>query len=131
MRAALDMVTTGHEERVMRSLASNYNCVGMAFANRRTCVEPEHLPMILREDGYVEVPQAAAVVAGDIVVYEQDGEISHVGTVVSNRPDLISGRSDIQVLSQWGFDGEYSTTTAMCIRHSACPCRFISERRMI
>ena len=86
MQAALEMVRTGHEDRVLRSLASTYNCIGMAFANRRTCIEPEQVPMILQEDGYAEVPQAASVITGDIVIYELDGEISHVGIVVSNKP---------------------------------------------
>ena len=131
MQAALSMVTGGHEGRVLRSLASTYNCIGMAFANRRTCIEPEQVPSILQEDGFVEVAQAAGVVAGDVVVYELDGEISHVAVVISNTPDLADGSSKISVLSQWGFDGEYLHDYRDVHPSLGSPVRFYSERRTI
>lgn len=131
MQAALSVVTEGHAERVPRSLASTYNCIGMVFANRRTCIEPEEVPMILEEDGYAQVAQAAAVVAGDVVVYEADGEISHVAMVVSNEPNLADGTSKIRVLSQWGFDGEYFHDYRDVHPSYGAPVRFYSERRMM
>jgi hypothetical protein len=103
----------------------------MAFANRRICIEPEQVPMILKEDGFVEVPQAAAVVTGDLVVYELDGDISHVAVVVSNAPDLTDGSSNIRVLSQWGFDGEYLHDYRDVHPSLGRPVQFYSERRKI
>ncbi|SPF45283.1 hypothetical protein SBA4_3350003 [Candidatus Sulfopaludibacter sp. SbA4] len=35
--------------RQLRSLRSTCNCVGMVFANRRTFIEPEQIPMIRAE----------------------------------------------------------------------------------
>jgi hypothetical protein len=131
MQAALGVVMDGHDGRVLRSLASTYNCIGMAFANRRTCIEPEQVPTILKEDGFVEVPQAAAVVTGDLVVYELDGDISHVALVVSNAPDLADGSSNIRVLSQWGFDGEYLHDYRDVHPSLGRPVQFYSERRKI
>ncbi len=129
MQAALEVVTKGHERRILRSLASTYNCIGMVFANRRTCIEPNHVPMILNEDGYVTVSEASSVMTGDIVVYELDGEVSHVAVVISNTPDLTNGSSNIQVLSQWGFDGEYLHDYRDVNEMLGIPMQFFSERR--
>jgi hypothetical protein len=85
--------------------------------------------MILEEDGYVEVPQAAAVTTGDVVVYERDGEITHVAIVVTNVPVLADGTSNIKVLSQWGFDGEYLHDYRDVHPSYGVPVRFYSERR--
>jgi hypothetical protein len=129
MQAARAFVMDGHAGRVLRSLASSYNCIGMAFANRRTCIEPDQVPTILEEDGFVEVAQAAAVMTGDLIVYELDGEISHVAVVVENKPDLQDGGSTIQVLSQWGFDGEYLHEYRDVHPSLGRPVRFYTERR--
>jgi hypothetical protein len=129
MHAARAVVMDGHEGRVLRSLASSYNCIGMAFANRRTCIEPDQVTMILEEDGFVEVAQVAAVMTGDLIVYEFDGEISHVAVVVENEPDLRNGGSTIRVLSQWGFDGEYLHEYRDVHPSLGRPVRFYTERR--
>src|SRR6266404_2006194 len=108
LKAARSIVLEGHPEARPRSLTATYNCIGMAFANRRTWIEPEHVPMILADDGYAEVAVPAAVMPGDLVIYQDPaGEITHVAVVVSNRPNLENGSSNILVLSQWGLDGEY------------------------
>src|SRR5438093_461205 len=39
-----------------------------AFANRRTCIEPEHVSIILKDDEYATVETAAAVMPGDLMV---------------------------------------------------------------
>ncbi len=39
----------------LRSMTAVYNCMGMVFGCRRTSIDPEHLPTILREDSYVRV----------------------------------------------------------------------------
>lgn len=131
MRDAFRFVTEGHEGRVLRSLASTYNCIGMAFATRRTCIEPEHVSMILKEDGFAQLSQAAEVLTGDVVVYELDGEISHVAVVESNSPNLTDGSSNIRVLSQWGADGEYLHDYRDVHPQLGRPVRFYSERRKI
>src|SRR6266566_4467429 len=55
MLAAQRVSMQGHARRVQRSLSATYNCVGMVFASRRTCIDAEHVPMILKDDGYFEV----------------------------------------------------------------------------
>ena len=129
MQAARAVVMDGHQDRALRSLASTYNCIGMAFGNRRTCIEPDQVPMILEEDGFVEVTQAAAVMIGDLIIYELEGEISHVAVVVENKPDLRDGGSTIRALSQWGFDGEYLHDYRDVHPSLGRPVRFYTERR--
>ena len=90
-----------------RSMRSTYNCVGMVFANRRTFVEPEEIPMILQDDEYVEVGREAEVTPGDVVVYESPmtGDIVHVGLVLA--AEGVFETRKIRVLSQFGRAGEY------------------------
>ncbi len=129
MEAARTVVTEGHAGRALRSLSSTYNCIGMVFANRRTCIEPEQVPMILEVDGFREVRRAAHVVTGDVVVYEAEGEISQVAIVVSNEPGIRDGSSNIRVLSQWGFDGEYLHDYRDVHAALGNPVRFDTDRR--
>ena len=59
-----------------------YNCHGMTFASRRTCVfRDEDVQVILRDDGYAEV-SLEHVKPGDVVLYFEDGSIEHSGIVV-------------------------------------------------
>jgi hypothetical protein len=62
---------------------------------------------ILKQDGYSQFEDTQKLWVGDIVVYEKDGEITHVGQVVEIRPNLEAGRRDPIVLSKWGQYGEY------------------------
>jgi hypothetical protein len=104
----------------------------MAFANRRTCIEPEHVSMILQDDGYALVGAEAAVMPGDVVVYESEaspGEISHVAVVISNHANLEDGSSRIRVVSQWGSDGEYLHDYRDVPPWLGKPARFYTERR--
>ena len=108
MHAAKSFVLNQHSSASVRSLSSLYNCMGMVFASRRTWVEPDHLRMILNDDGYRQVSSMSDLKAGDVVVYYDDGgEVSHVGLVVNVKPDLTNGQWEVTVLSQWGRDGEY------------------------
>ena len=94
--------------RGARSMSSLYNCMGMVFASRRTCIEPEHLPMILNDDEYRRVANKGDLQRGDIVVYrDDDGEVSHVGIVADVTTDPAKATWDVLVLSQWGRHGEY------------------------
>src|ERR1039457_4126012 len=78
---AMRWITRSHPAVRLRSLTATYNCVGMAFANRRTCIEPDHVKMILEDDGYEEV-EPRDVLPGDLVIYrDNEGNISHVAVV--------------------------------------------------
>lgn len=108
MAAARDIVIGKHPTAEMRSLRSEYNCVGLVFASRRTHIEPEHVEMILREDGFRRVQREADLEIGDVVVYRTDDrQISHVGLIANIAVVLEYGQREITVLSQWGADGEY------------------------
>lgn len=129
LAAAHKMVTTYHPSAQLRSLSATYNCFGMAFANRRTCIEPTHIPMILEDDGYVQI-EGKDVQPGDIVVYlDKGGEITHVAVVVSHERDLTRGEWDTTVLSQWGADGEYLHDIADVNEMLGRPDKFYSEKR--
>ena len=108
MRAARDIVLGSHPKAQVRSLSSVYNCMGMVFASRRTCVEPDHLRMILQDDEYQRVNNEGQLQPGDVIIYRDDeNQVSHVGVVVEVKPNLEKADREILVLSQWGGDGEY------------------------
>lgn len=89
-----------------RSLTAVYNCVGLVFASRRTCIEPYLLDWILREDGYRQVRLPEAIQPGDIVVYRIEKQVAHVAVVIGTTNDSF-GIQHTEVVSQWGEDGEY------------------------
>ena len=130
LAAGRRLVLDNHPSAQLRSLSASYNCIGMAFANRRTCVEPIHVQMILDDDGYHEIrPQD--VLPGDIVIYRDNaGEISHVAVVVSHEPDVSNARWKTMVLSQWGADGEYLHDYGDVHEMLGRPDKFYSEKRV-
>lgn len=91
----------------VRSLTSEYNCVGMVFGCRRTCIDPKYIDRILEEDEYRLLSGPTEVLPGDIVLYKNGNENSHIGTIISKEPDVKNASFKITVLSQWGSDGEY------------------------
>lgn len=86
----------------VRSLRSEYNCVGLVFGSRRAAIDIEHVMRIFEHDGYKRV-EAASGDRGDIVLYEDDAGPAHVGILWNRHP--VSNAWI--VLSQWGSDGEY------------------------
>ena len=131
LAAAMQFIQGSHPNIRLRSLTATYNCVGMAFASRRTCIEPHHVQMILDDDGYKEVAPAD-VVSGDLVIYrDKHGEISHVAVVVSHAPDIAKGQWRTDVLSQWGSDGEYLHEITDVSELLGKPDKFYSERRRL
>jgi hypothetical protein len=52
LRAAVSMMQKNRPDALLRSITATYNCLGMAFASRRTHIDPMHLNKILRDDGY-------------------------------------------------------------------------------
>jgi len=129
LAVAQQWIRRRHPSTRLRSLTATYNCIGMAFANRRTCIEPDHVHMILNDDGYVEV-SPSEVEPGDLVLYRDDrGDISHVAVVVRHEPDLEKALWRTTVLSQWGSDGEYLHDCADVNEMLGKPDKFYSERR--
>jgi hypothetical protein len=109
LKAARKMVRTVSPSAKCRSLTAYYNCVGMAFASRRTLVDITKLSLFLRDDGY-RLIRENEVYEGDIVEYRRNGISQHVGVVylLKDVSLLHDGSSiEIWVLSQWGEDGEY------------------------
>ena len=108
MMVARDLVVSNHASARMRSLSSVYNCMGMVFATRRTCIEPDYLEMILQDDGYRSVSDESELWPGDIVIYrDQEGEVAHIGIVIRVTADLRNATWEVFAISQWGADGEY------------------------
>ena len=108
MDAARDIVLTNHASARVRSMSSVYNCMGMVFATRRTWVEPDHLEIILKDDGYRPVIDETDLARGDVVVYRDDQQtVTHVGVVAEIQTNIREATREVLVLSQWGRDGEY------------------------
>lgn len=81
-----------------------YNCHGMTFASSRTRVFPESIQMILDDDGYTEVKDSDALPGDVIIYYDEKGEISHSGIIVT-RPS--EGQYGFPlVVSKWGILSE-------------------------
>jgi hypothetical protein len=107
MKEAMRMHTGSHPSIKLRSLSSEYNCMGLVFASRRAEVDVDELQIILEDDGYVQVTEGNAA-RGDIVVYRGgDNSPLHVGVVYDHTPDVETAKWKTFVLSQWGRDGEY------------------------
>lgn len=91
----------------LRSITAKYNCMGMVFASRRAHVWPEHFQKIREDDGYRLVEREGDVQIGDVVVYLDDGEVTHVGIIITKRGNIAEARFEFEVMSKWGHDGEY------------------------
>ena len=102
-----DYVLGKHPDLKVRSLSAEYNCVGMVFGARRTMIEPEHVEMILEDDGYEHLNSSNELTVGDIVVYKNGNDVGHVGIVVCVTTSDDPLTPDITVLSQWGQHGEF------------------------
>lgn len=78
-----------------------YNCHGLSFGARRTCIEsPATVRQVLQEDGYVEVTRDVAG-PGDFVLYfSEDGDIEHSGLLLQAPAAQPLGVP--LVLSKWG-----------------------------
>lgn len=113
---------------VLRSATQVYNCFGLVFASRRTCVNYEDdssIQRILVDDEYRHINVVECRV-GDVVVYRNDeGEITHVGLVAAE-PSV--GR-DMLVLSQWGAMGEYLHELGDVLEVYGTPAEFWTTRR--
>ena len=104
LRAALRLWQHEKPGIIPRSMSSVYNCVGMAFANRRTWIDPYYIVIILKRDGYKRIENSEVQIS-DVVVYYKNSAAVHVGLVVGI--NQIGSSQSIRILSQWGADGEY------------------------
>ncbi len=104
-RASIDLWGDLLPNAVLRSITATYNCVGMVVAARRSHVTPEHLRMVLNDDDFSRIPRNQAR-EGDVVVYFDGEEITHVGIIVA-RDFVLADESCEWVVSKWGDDGEY------------------------
>jgi hypothetical protein len=89
-----------------------YNCHGLTFGSRRTAVTHEVSP-ILAQDGYSEVPEAAAR-EGDIAAYIEENEISHTGFVIGREALLIGSSTTLRIWSKWSRGPEMSHLVQDC-----------------
>lgn len=81
-----------------------YNCVGMVLGSRRAWIDldSDEIEDILTKDGLKKVsPKELSV--GDIVLYEQDDEYTHIGVVICVDNQNVN---NVWILSKWGFAGE-------------------------
>jgi len=106
-------VVEGHRKtyptaRLRRPPAGHYNCHGLTFANRRTCIpDPESVLSILEDDGYRKVKRPE-VCLGDVAVYYEEGKVSHTGVIVQvERLEGLIGGMSIWIMSKWGQAAEY------------------------
>jgi hypothetical protein len=74
-----------------------YNCHGLTFGSRRTWIsKTSEIVKILEDDEYHKVA-LENVMAGDIVVYVENGDAEHSGIVIESRPGFVP-----MILSKWG-----------------------------
>lgn len=115
----------------VRSLSATYNCVGLAFASRRTWVETDDIPMILLDDGYVQITERPELARGDVAIYrDKQGTISHIALVWSTTLCLRTGEITVECLSQWGADGEYFHSENNVPELLGKCCEFWSDRKV-
>ena len=110
-------------------MRSTYNCMGMVFASRRTCVDIDHVSVILSDDGYRQIADSDELQPGDVVVYRDDsGNLSHVGIVYHLSPYRPDETRDVFVMSQWGRDGEYFHRIDDVSLHLGRPAEYWTDR---
>lgn len=90
-----------------------YNCHGLTFGNRRAQIaEPlgaSSIALILRDDGFEEIPESQTRLGDVVVYYGGDGSVDHSGIVV--------GKNELGsplVWSKWGKGYEMLHTLGTC-----------------
>jgi hypothetical protein len=90
-----------------RAATATYNCYGMALVNRRGWVSGDDIDLILNADGYRLLRLREEAAPGDIVVYNEEGQTTHVAIIMEFRQLAPGGNSLPWVLSKWGAGPEY------------------------
>jgi hypothetical protein len=97
-----ELLAGQHDAQIRAEATGRYNCHGLTFGARRTCIDDvSSIQRILTDDGYRLVPPMD-VMAGDIVVYYDDGVVTHSGIVVEV---VTEGLRTCRVVSKWGVVG--------------------------
>lgn len=79
--------------------ADHTNCHGWVFTGGKYLLSPDDVDLIVKENGYSEAPEP---LAGDLVVYRQNGAISHTAVV-----RYITEGQPVLVESKWGSMGVF------------------------
>ncbi len=123
-----------HEARPdakLRSLTGTYNCMGMVFASRRTCIDFDQLATILKEDGYYRVKDTNELLPGDIVLYgDPRGKPLHISVILEIATDVVAAEHRFKVLSKWGANGEYFHSIGDVPPLLGTPNEFYTERKL-
>jgi hypothetical protein len=129
MRAALDIDREINPNACLRSASSTYNCMGMVFASRRTCIDITELEFILKEDNYRKLAGVQEAEVGDVVVYCKNGIPEHVGIISSLDINVANASREVKVLSKWGHHGEYIHLIQDVPSQYGSPTMFWTDRR--
>jgi hypothetical protein len=133
LMAALNILTKAHPKIKLRSLTATYNCLGMVFASRRTCIDTSYLHKIITEDGYRQLSGPHETELGDVVIYrdEPDYNVTHVAIIIDKMVGVATGSNIIKVISQWGADGEYVHLVEDVPFLLGKPIEYWTDRRLI
>lgn len=94
---------TDFDARLRTKATGRYNCHGLTFGSRRTCIDEAYsISRILSDDSY-KLVAINHIMPGDVVLYfDGDGTVSHSGIVVEV-PDSLPMFP--RVVSKWGVAG--------------------------
>ena len=133
IKAGLDLISTTHPDAQFRSSPTNYyNCMGLPFASRRTCIDTDQLALIFTDDGYRQLASTETPQVGDIVVYKwNSGSVGHIGVIVRIEIEVDPARLSrtIWVMSKWGYGGEYIHRINDVPEVHGTPTEFWTDRR--
>jgi hypothetical protein len=82
--------------------SSTYDCHGKTFDAEASWINDDQVEKILNDDGYKPVPAGGARL-GDVVVYRNNGQVTHSGIVTG----IDSDGNVTEVCSKWGKGFEY------------------------
>jgi cell wall-associated NlpC family hydrolase len=99
----------------------------MIFAARRAFIDIDYVYNILRDDGY-RLVDSDEVVPGDVVLYKQGDEPSHVALVIAT--GRIGNVLSVRVISKWGLDAEFEHFMENVPAQLGVPSEFYSERQL-
>ncbi len=102
---------------------NTYNCHGLTLASRRCAVTEPDIIQILKDDGFVEVTYSDAE-CGDVIVYIEQGAVTHSGVVVGRKQVLEGVMSEPIILSKWGYCHEVVHKVHECMYFENATCNY-------